>query len=245
MNFPMIYVNGCSYSDSKYHSSMLGKNYGHFYGDLVNGFVLSRAQAGSCNRRIIRTTAHDLIEQRKLNPTQKIIALIQSTFEIRDELWHDDITQPIDPCESNFHTHQFSYMKDWHTRLLKNQLISNDRGFLKKWGEGRAFFYNGYAERINLLLDVLFLKTLLQSLNIEYLIFQGPIAETLEKEYLKDFFLSQLDDPRILNFETFGFCNWCHMQRFDTIDSNEPKDIGHYKADAHQAFAEKFLANIL
>ena len=113
MNFPMIYVNGCSYSDTKYHSSTLGKNYGHFYSDLVDGFVLSRAQAGSCNRRIVRTTAHDVIEQRKLNPTHKIIALVQLTFEIRDELWHDSIVQSMDPCESHFRTHQFSKMKDF------------------------------------------------------------------------------------------------------------------------------------
>jgi len=245
MDFPLIYVNGCSYSDEKYHPSLLDNTYAHHYGRMVNGFVLSRARTGSCNRRIIRTTVHDMIQQRQLNPTQRIVALIQLTFEIRDEIWIDDIKQTSEPCETHFKTHQFSKMTDWRERLLNNISISNDTGFLRKWSEGRAFFYNSYAERINLLLDVLLLQNLLKSLNIEYLIFQGPKAEVLSIEYLKDFFLQQLDDSRILNFETFGFCSWCNEQGFTPLDKTEPVDRGHYDSDAHQSFAEKFLYNIL
>lgn len=245
MQHPLIYVNGCSYSDENYHPTMLANTYAHYYGAMVNGFVLSRARAGSCNRRIIRTTVHDVIKQRQLNPTQRIIALIQLTFEIRDEIWIDELAQTLDPCETQFRTHQFSVLDNCRQRLLNNENISNHDGFLRKWSEGRAFFYNSYAERINLLMDVLLLRNLFNSLNIEYLIFQGPTAERLNDEYLKDFFLTQLDDPRILNFETFGFCNWCGQRGFTPLDSTEPADIGHYKPDAHLAFAEKFLYNIL
>ena len=245
MTHPMIYVNGCSYSDENYHSSMIGNSYAHFYGNMIHGYVLSRARSGSCNRRIIRTTAHDMIEQRRLNPRQKIIALIQLTFEIRDELWFDDIEQQLDPCESHFRTHQFSVHLNWRDRLLNNKQISSSTGFLRKWSEGRAFYYNSYAQRINQLMDILLLKNLLETLNIEYLIFQGPVAEKLEDEYLKDFFLNELNTPRILDFESFGFCNWCNIQGFETIDLNEPREIGHYKPDAHQAFAEQFLNKIL
>jgi hypothetical protein len=246
MQHPLVYVNGCSYSDEKYHSpTMLGATYAHHYGRLINGFVLSRARTGSCNRRIIRTTVHDMIHQRQLNPTQRIIALVQLTFEIRDELWMDDIEQTLDPCETNFRTHQFSAMLNWREQLLTNNKISNDKGFLRKWSEGRAFFYSPYAERINLLLDVLLLQNLFKSLDIEYLIFQGPRCEPLQDEYLKDFFLKQLSDPRILDFETFGFCDWCNQQGFIALDPIEPAGIGHYKPDAHLAFAEKFLYNIL
>lgn len=246
MTHPLIYVNGCSYSDESYANNLMYQStYAHYYGKLVNGYVISRARAGSCNRRIIRTTAHDVIEQRRLNPTQQIIAMIQLTFEIRDELWIDEISQKMDPCESHFRTHQFSKMIDWRERLLTNKSISNEQNFLKKWNEGRAFFYNSYAERINLLLDVLFLTKLFDSLNIEYLIFQGPIAEKLNEEYLKDFFLTEITNPRILNFESFGFCNWCDIHGFDPINQYEPRGIGHYKPDAHQAFAEEFLVKIL
>ena len=245
MDFPLIYVNGCSYSDEKYHPTLLGNTYAHHYGRLVNGFVSSRARAGSCNRRIVRTTVHDMIQQRQLNPNQQIIALIQLTFEIRDEIWFDDIEQTLDPCESHFRTHQFTRMADWREQLLSRNKISNNTGFLRKWSEGRAFFYSPYAERTNLLLDVLLLQSLFDSLDIEYLIFQGPKAEQLEDDYLKDFFLKQLNHPRILDFENFGFCDWCNKQGFIPLDPIEPPGIGHYKPDAHLAFAEKFLYNIL
>ena len=245
MQHPLIYVNGCSYSDENYHPTMLDNTYAHHYGRMVNGFVLSRARTGSCNRRIIRTTVHDMIQQRQLNPTQRIVAFVQLTFEIRDEIWFDDTEQTLDPCESHFRTHQFSKLLNWKERLLSNIKISNATGFLRKWSEGRAFFYNSYAERTNLLLDVLLLQNLLKSLNVEYLIFQGPKAELLSDEYLKDFFQIQLDNPCILNFETFGFCDWCNKQGFVPIGLQEPRDIGHYNSDAHRAFAEKFLYNIL
>jgi hypothetical protein len=129
--------------------------------------------------------------------------------------------------------------------LFADEPISADQKFLKKWNEGRAFFYNSYAERINLLLDVLFLTKLFDSLGVEYLIFQGPVAEKLQDEYLKDFFLTELSNPRVLDFETFGFCNWCESRGFDPIEETEPRQIGHYKPDAHQSFAENFLAKIL
>ena len=245
MTHPLIYVNGCSYSDDQYHPDMEGNTYAHHYGRMVNGYVISRARTGSCNRRIFRTTVHDLIEQRRVNPTQKIIAFIQLTFEIRDELWMDEISQTLDPCESQFRTHQFSGLLDWRQRLLSNKKISDDNGFFKKWSEGRAFFYSSYAERINLLLDILMLKNLLKSLDIQYLIFQGPRAEKLDQEYLKDFFLNEISSPYILNFEEFGFCDWCWQQGFTPLGKNEPKEIGHYKSDAHQAFAEQFLTKII
>jgi hypothetical protein len=244
MDFPLIYVNGCSYSDENYRPIMQGRTYGHYYAEITNGYCLNKAKSGSCNRRIIRTTAYDMIEQRKLNPTQPILALIQLSFEIRDEIWIDDITYNENPQESNFRTHQFSHLTDWRDRLFKNDSIGPDKGFLQKWSEGRAFYYSSYAERINLLLDVLFLKNLLESMDIEYLFFQGPTAEKLESEYLKDFFLQQIQDPRIFDFETFGFCNWCHDQGFVAHDE-EPIGTGHYRPDAHQAFAENFLSQIL
>lgn len=96
------------------------------------------------------------------------------------------------------------------------------------------------------MLDVLLLKNFLQSMNINYLIFQGPKAEKLGPEHLKDFFLKEIQDSRIIDFETFGFCDWCHDQGFTPIYyENEPIGSGHYKPDAHRAFAEKFLIKML
>jgi hypothetical protein len=229
---------------------MENKTYSHYLGKLLNGFVINNAISGSCNRRIIRSSIHDLLLERKQNPDQKIIALIQLSFETRDELWIDDISSEENDrpaAESNFRTHQFSILSNWRELLLANKLPrhsmnynTNDK-FLKKWSEGRAFFYNSYAERINLLTDILLFTTFLKSQNIDYLIFSGPSMETLQSEHLVDFFKLQLQDPNIFDFEKFGFCNWCNANGFESIDTTEPKGTGHYKQDAHLAFAEQVL----
>lgn len=117
----------------------------------------------------------------------------------------------------------------------------HEQEFLKDYSRGRAFFYSPYQERINLLADLVMFTNVCNNLNVEYLIFQGPIEEKLEKEYLVDFFKAQLDPERVFNLEQFGFCNWCAEQNFLPIDKSELPEIGHYGPDAHRAFAEKII----
>jgi hypothetical protein len=252
MNFPLFYCNGCSYSDENYRPEMKENVYIDRVREYVGaGFVLNKAIVGSNNRRIIRTSLHDLIQQRQLNPSQKIIALIQLTFELREELWYPEAKKRDcwTPEESEFITHQFSGEIDWRARLLNfisikshNTFVKNDTAqkFLDDYSKGRAFFYSPYQERINLVSDLLMFTNILEKLNIEFLIFQGPIAEKLESEYLLDFFKSLLPN-NILNLETFGFCDWCANQNFTPIDKNEIPFIGHYGPDAHRAFADNII----
>jgi hypothetical protein len=248
MNHPLIYCNGDSYSNENYHADLLGKVYANFVADHCSGFVINKATSGSCNRRIIRSTVHDMILQRQLNPSQKIIALIGLSFEIRSELWIDDLANSSFAEESNFRAHRFSDQIDWRENLLADKNIQSpnsnkqDSNFFKKFSEGRAYFFSPYAERINLLCDLVMLRTLLNSLNIDFLIFQSPQAEMLQEEYLLDFFKKQIaDDNRFFDLETFGFCDWCNDQKFTPLDYLDRPRIGHYKADAHQAFAEQVL----
>lgn len=247
LDFPLIYCNGDSYSDANYHPSLQDKTYAHCIGKALDAFVINNAISGSCNRRIIRSACHDLLQQRELNPTQPIIALIQFSFEIRDEIWIDDLDQDREPQESHFRTHQFSGELHWKDHLhddrlivTKNQYIINKK-FLRRWSEGRAYFYSSYAERINFLLDVLMFQTLLEKHNIGYVMFQGPRAESLENEYLLDFFKNRICHDRIFDFEHFSFCDWCHEHNYEPLGSKEPRNIGHYGPDAHQAFAAKVL----
>jgi hypothetical protein len=248
MNHPMIYCNGDSYSNENYHDDLVGKAYANFVAEQCSGFVINKSINGSCNRRIIRTTVHDMILQRQLNPSQKIIALIGLSFEIRSELWLDNLSNNVLEEESNFRSHRFTEQVDWRENLLAGKDIqspdSNKQNnvFLKKFSEGRAYFFSPYAERINLLCDLLMLRTLLDSLNIDFLIFQSPQAEMLQEEYLLDFFKKQIaDDNRFFDLETFGFCDWCNDQKFTPLDYLDRPRIGHYGADAHQAFAEQVL----
>lgn len=249
LDFPLIYCNGDSYSDENYHESLKNKIYVNFIAEKVNGFVFNRAKKGSCNRRIIRTTLHDILHQRQLNPDQKIVALIGLSFELRSEIWIDNIKdKSATEVESNFKTHIFSTQVDWRENLYSNKDINSlmvdvqYKDFIENYSRGRAFFYSPYAERINLLCDLIMLREVFNNLNINFIIFQSPIAEKLEKDYLLDFFKNQIkNDQRFLNFETFGFCDWCNLQGFVPLDFLDRPEIGHYGPDAHEAFAEKIL----
>ena len=247
MNFPLIYCNGDSYSDENYNPALVGNTYVNWISRKLNGFVLNKAIRGSNNRRIIRTTVHDIIHQRKLNPTQQIIVIIGLSFELRAELWDDEQNSGIEE-ESQFITHQFSEQLNWYENLLANKSINTptignkDIKFFKKFSEGRAFFYSPYAERINLLCDLIMLRSLLESLDIQFLIFQSPKAEKLESEYLLDFFKKQIEiDKRFFDLEEFGFVDWCHDNGFLPIDFVDRPEIGHYNVNAHKAFAEEVL----
>jgi len=251
MSFPLIYCNGDSYTDENYHPTLRNNTYVNFVANELNGFAINAAISGSCNRRIIRTTLHDVINQRQLNPTQKIISLIGLSFEMRSEIWIDNIENIRNSEESNFRAHTFSSQLNWRENLLANLNINSvnqykqNEKFFNKFSEGRAFFFSPYAERINLLADLIMLRSLFESLNIEFLIFQSPQAEKLESDYLLDFFKKQIvDDERFIDFETFGFANWCQEQKFTSFESLDRVDclaVGHYGPDAHKAFAEQIL----
>jgi len=248
LDFPLIYCNGDSYSNQNYASSLKNNIYANFVANSCRGFVINKAISGSCNRRIIRTTIHDMIQQRQLNPTQKIIALIGLSFELRSELWADTITSLSKEEESNFVKHHFSKQINWRENLLNGVNIESsnfnkfDEIFFKKYSDGRAYFYSPYAERINLLTDLVMFRALMESLNINFLIFQSPMAEVLQPEYLIDFLKKQIaEDDRFFDLETFGFLDWAHAQGFIPLDMLDRPNIGHYDSDAHHAFATQIL----
>lgn len=248
IDFPLIYCNGDSYSNQTFHPSLENATYAHIVGDHLNGFVMEKSINRSCNRRIIRTTVSDLIIERKLNPSQKIIALLGLTFELRSEIWVDNPKKKYPPEESNLRTHAFSSQIQWRENLLNGNDIetTNAHGleekFFRKYSEGRAFFYSPYAERINLLCDLVMLRTFLDSHDIKFLIFQCPVAEQLKDDFLLDQFKNEIkDDPRFFDLETFGFLDWSRKQGFIPLDYQDRPDIGHYGPDAHKKFAEEVL----
>ena len=86
------------------------------------------------------------------------------------------------------------------------------------------------------------LKSTLDSLNIDFLIFQSPKAEKLESDHLLDFLKQEINsDTRFFDFENFGFCDWSSKQGFIPLDCLDRPTIGHYGTEAHQAFATNVL----
>lgn len=251
MDFPLIYCNGCSYSSKDYHPSLIGRTYVDFVAEHYHGFAMNKARRGSSNYRIIRTTVHDMIQQRQLNPHQKIIALIQFTNTIRSEIWVDDKSFKLEE-ESNFVQVQFAHTERWREKFLQRQELSStnwpvdkhnlSKKYWNKLTEGLAYFHNSYAEHINLLCDLIMLQTLLESLNIDFIFFSGPQEQKFESDYLLEFFRNEIQqDKRYIDFESFGFCNWCAEQNYIPLDSELNPLTGHYGPDAHEAFAKQII----
>lgn len=245
--WPLIYCNGDSYSDHNYHASLHDNTYAHVIGRHLHGHVINRARSGSCNRRIIRTTVHDLLLHSQLNPGQKIICLIGLTFEMRSEIWLEDRPR-VTAEESNFHTHTFADRAGWKDQLVDGSFQSPanryglDQKYFDMYTHGRAYFYSPYAERINLLCDLIMLRALMDQLGVKFVVFQSPRPERLEQDYLLDRFLVEIQqDQRFLDLQEFSFTHWCDINSFQPLDAKEPRNIAHYGADAHKAFAERVL----
>jgi hypothetical protein len=192
-----------------------------------------------------------MIQQRQLNPQQKIIALIQFTTPVRSEIWVDGLTPELEE-ESNFVQVHFANRPDWKERFLKGESTAsipelvNDYNISKKyWNkltDGLAYFHNNYAERINLLCDLIMLRTLLESLNIDFIFFSGPQEQQSDSDYLLEFFHNEIQqDKRYIDFESFGFCDWSAKQNYIPLDAEPNPYIGHYGPDAHEAFAKQII----
>ena len=252
-DFPLIYCNGDSYSNPLFHPALDKKTFAEYVGNALNGFVLNQSINGSCNRRIVRTSLYDMIEQRRVNPNQKIILLLNLTFEIRSDLWVDDIKVEREQ-ESHFVGHQFAKIDTWKEKLLKGKPIYGiatgakresdmlSSRFLPKLNHGKAFFYSPYAERINLYADLIMFTAFCDQHNINYLIFQSPRAEKLQEEHLLDTFKSKVNNnAKVFDLENFGFLDWAYNQKYKPLDKLDLPQIGHYNKDAHKAFAEQVL----
>jgi hypothetical protein len=250
----IVYCNGDSHIDSRYptNKDWRDKIYCNYVGQELNAFVINQALSGSCTRRIIRTSVHDLILHRRLNPHAKIVALISLSFDLRSEIWWPPGSNGA-PEESDFITHTFSDQIDWRERLFKKNVVNpkkidsivNDdvaAKYYEQFSKGRAFFFSTEAERINFLCDLIMFRSLLESLKIDFLIFQGPPVDKLSECYLKDFFQKELSsDQRFFDFENFSFTRWCHEQEFIPYDFKERPLIGHYEPNAHEKFAQDVI----
>lgn len=252
MDFPLIYCNGDSFSDENYHLSLFENTYANVVANYCQGYVINHAKCGSSNRRILRTTVHDMLQQRQLNPHQQIIALLQFTTTVRSEIWCDDKSGKLEEEESNFVQVQYANKPDWRESFLKgnganpiNWPVDKHNLSKKYWDkltDSLAYFHSGQAEYINLLCDLIMLRTLLDSLNIDFIIFSAPQEQQFELGYLLDFFCNQIQqDKRYIDFESFGFCAWCAEQQYIPLDPDPNPYIGHYGPDAHEAFAKQII----
>lgn len=262
MTFPLIIANGGSQVCPSGYALRLDlpidevKLFPEVVAENLGGHCINVAVAGSCNDRIIRRMIVECLNQRALNPTQPIIALIEITFLLRKEIWREDYPTS-DPSESNFHSVQLARLENWWELsrgkntinggdiIFLGNLNSAEQKYLKLWQQGEMFFYSPYAENIRLLSSLVALTGLFKHNNIDYLIFRGNPVEKFEPEYVMDFLQKQLEqDPGILDLTNFSFTQWTLDRDFVPLDSLDLPTCGHPSLDAHRAFGN-YLSTLL
>lgn len=244
---PLIYCNGCSYSNNEYHTSLATSTYADVIGEHLGGYVINRAVNGSSNRRIIRTALVDLLEQRSLNPTQPILALLGLSFDLRKETWSEHRT-PEYPNESNFVSYNFTSEQNWRDRLFGNQNLDPQSQaqlepiWFQRLSKAQAYFYSPLAERINTFTDLIMLQSTLKERKISLLVFQAPPVEYIGNEHVLDRLRSQLATPNFVELETLSFTRWCWENNYKNLEQKPGvTDCGHPGAEGHRAFAEQIL----
>ena len=257
-NFPVIISNGASQMSHKWYSNALKipesdiKLCSDELARATRGFCSTHSKIGSSNRRIIRSTLYACMEQKKLNPDQKIIVVLELSFDLRKELWVERETLP-DGAEGNFRSVQLAHNTDWWTksrnqpRIDKEDLISIEgetlnsieRRHLTRWQQGEMFFYSPYAETINTLADLIMLAGFMKQHGIDYLIYRSCPIEKFTSAHLLDTFRDSVDtDPGMLDLFNFSFTGWCIEQGYTPIDSLDRPELGHPSLEAHQAFGK-------
>jgi len=259
LKFPLIIANGTSQLSHKWYSDALNvseddiKLCSDQVAEELGGFCASRTLIGSSNRRIIRSTLYACIEQKKLNPEQKTIVILELALDLRKEIWLDRETT-LDASEGNFKSVQLARDTAWwslsrnRARINNNDLIpgimgekldSTEQRYLNKWQQGEMFFYSPYAETINTLADLIMLTSFLKLNNIDYLIYRANPVEQFTTSHLLDSFRNQIDnDPGIIDIFNFSFTGWCIEQKYRPVDFIDRPELGHPSLEAHQAFGK-------
>jgi len=200
----ILYSNGCSYTanldlarDERY-PIILSKKLGWDCKD--------RAEPGSCNSRIIRTTIEDCIKLRKQS-NEKIFAMIQLSHLFRTE--YPDDTNPLgDPFYS-----------------IKPNILSNVPEDVVKYSTLYWKLYNERQLLINLLTLLIGLTGYFNHNNINYLIYLGPNENVMYTSNLKNDvrFAYLKKDSGLLDLEKFYM-----LDLLDKKDSH-PDQIGMQK----------------
>ena len=110
----IVYSNSCSFGIKQEHPVYAELVATEFGAKLVNS-----GQAGSCNRRITRTSLRDLINLK--NQNNNILCLIGLSFITRTELWQPSI--PALLTDGHFHSLLVEYTKfNWTKGLIDTQI---------------------------------------------------------------------------------------------------------------------------
>ena len=244
----IIYSNSCSFgAPNQPHDIYPELVSAHFNATLVN-----RGIAGSCNRRIIRTSTRDLLELKNKSKNEEILCLIGLTFISRTELWQPNIAATDN--DGHFHSIQIDFRKHDYTAGLINTFIKDVhlsapveiKDYYKQW----LLHLSKEAVVTDLITDLILFKNFCQQQNIKILIWNNAQLWPSQPEvdvddiFLKTFSNLTINDKNILNLWKFCFLDYALAMGHSPRDVHILGSSGHPGGPAHQDFA-RYLINYL
>ncbi|CAB4129144.1 hypothetical protein UFOVP112_242 [uncultured Caudovirales phage] len=203
-----------------------GKTYSEFIADHFDARLINQAKSGASNSRIFRTTVRDLLSLDRTS--EDVLVLINISTIYRFEYW----SNLADGNDGHFFSVLMSN-PDPVTKLLAKELLS---------------LHNIEAEITKLYYELTLLTTFLTANNFQYLIWNGPNTnEDVDHQtpFISDFSKIVDNDPHIIPFGSFNFCQYCLDQGYTPIDYDKYGLYGHHGEEAHKSFANYLLENYL
>ena len=161
----ILYTNGCSYTANFELDAQ--KRYPAILAKRLGWSLVDRAEPGSCNRRIIRTTIEDCLKLKQQG--QEITALIQLSHLNRTE--YPTVENPLpDP---------FYSIKSNNS----NSQMSEDA---KKYSDYYWRLHNDHHILVNLITDLIGLISYFKQNDIQYLLYLGPDENNIYVDNVKD-----------------------------------------------------------
>lgn len=244
----ILYVNGCSYAKISD-----GKRYSDFLGEHLKCKSINAAISGSCNSRILRTSLRDLINLKKEH--DDIIAVISLSFILRTELWYNDPNRQDEWKQSgdgDFVSFRFANDHSWKEQLEKNSLKEISPQFYN-YAKNWLTWFNVEAETTNLLQQVILFKTWCSFNNIKYIIFSGPLQESIDltSPFIQPFYDTLKQDKSVIDIFINSFCEWNNTRGHIPIDNytmqihNRSYACGHHGEEAHRDWADFLIKEYL
>ena len=237
MSYKLLYVNGDSYMYGSKPGDQRSKTAADFLLEMTDiSKVVANSRRGSCNSRIVRTTARDILNLKEQFPNYEIIALIGMTFPFRKELWTQQWEDPklvYDNTDGLYESQQ-EYFTNWA------EYVINDRGLARKEKQLFKASFVKHNATLDYLNDVTLLYNFLRNSQVTPIIFSAPIIEygDTSLDYTKTFERAvESYDPYVIDLFKFSMLDYLLDKGHKPYDYDEHGKYGHPDEEGHREFA--------
>ena len=244
----IVYSNSCSFGEPKQGHEI----YPEIIASYFNADLVNKGRAGSCNRRIIRSTLRDLLDITQSNPDTEIMCLVGLSFIARTELW-----QPLIPAidnDGNFHPIKVGHARlDWTGGLIDTlvkdihlALPEHTQEYYRQW----LIHMSKEAIITDLMADIAMFKDFCQHNHVKLLLWSNaqlwPCMPEVDVQdiFLRTFVQHVVGDPSVIDPWNFCFLDYALSLGHRPRDEHKYGTTGHPGAAAHADFARYLIKRL-